>query len=129
MRTIAILTATAMSIVVSRWLHLDSGSGLLLTMTTYLAGLALLRPRWLRLKGPVQDDDSSFAGAAITAGLAAVVFGGVLTWRLVVVHEERARCRHAVATAAPGRDRLSALRDTATIPIADVTTCGALIEP
>lgn len=128
MRTIVLLAVVAAALVVGVRVRLDSGSMILLAMTTYLGGVALLRPSWLRLRGAVDDDDSSRAGAAITAGIAAVVFGGLLVWRLVAVHDARGRCRRAVVTATAGHDRIAALRDTIRLPVWDAKTCGELLE-
>src|SRR5579859_2108078 len=109
MRTLIVIAAGVGAVILGRVLALDSGSKLLLGTSAYLLALALARPRWLMLTGPVQDAESSREGAAITAGLAAVVLSGLLVWRLIAIHHAERSCRSAIESAAPGHDRIAAI--------------------
>jgi len=125
MRTLCVLAVVIIAWVVGSLLGVDFDVRLLLAMTTFLLGVAVARPSWLRLKFPVQDSDSDRATAAIIVGIAGIAFGALVGWELAATHRARQWCYAAVASS-PGR-RGPVLAHSVTLPLGDVKTCGSLL--
>ena len=129
MRTLYVFALVAAAWVLATLTKLDETSKWTLALVAWLLGLAICRPRWLRLKGVwFGDDDSSRVGAAITAAIAGVAFGALLGWRLVAIHRARGLCLTAVAAAAPGHAHTLALLKTIDIPLGDLISCAELLD-
>jgi hypothetical protein len=125
MRTLCVLAVVGIAWVVASLLRLDVDVKLLLALTTFLLGVAVARPLWLRLKFPVQDSGSDRAAAAIIVGIAGIAFGALVGWELTATYRARQWCYAAVASS-PGRHS-PALAHTVTLPLGDVKTCGSLL--
>src|SRR6266550_8194363 len=124
MRTLYVLVAVVLGWVAGSLLRVDSDAKLMFVITAFLLGLAVARPRWLRLKWPVQEAESDRETAAVFAGIAAIVFGALLCWQLAGIHQSRQRCSAALASSMPGRHG-PILIHTVTLPLGDVVTCSS----
>jgi hypothetical protein len=128
MRTLSALAIVACALVVAALMRIDADSTVGLAMVAWLLGLAIFRPRWLRLKGAVSDEESSRAGAAITAAIAAFVIGILLGWRLTAIYRAREACVTTSASVAPGHARARVLERRTSIPLGPAMSCGELLE-
>ena len=130
MRTVYVLAIVAVVWLLASLLRIDPDSTVGLILFAWWLGLAVCRPRWLRLRYDTVggDEASSRDAAAAMVGIAAVVFGALVGWRLTAIHRARASCTKTLAAAVPGHDRALALQRKVSIPLSGALSCTVLLS-